>query len=298
MTVNTSIGPLKLHHDGTQSLIRPVYEVTESDGIKTLNIQARNVVEAHQLLQRAKSQYPNLDVEAVKKSLHEREDDTPRVVHTSVEFGGNESGRSLVKSCLALAFTKGIGIDECPHADLYLNKNGPANYGYFYDKDLVLNRPVDSIFHCVSVIGNADSKMLLGYVEFFSVHRVVVCFSDAYEGESFNTAYAIDPRTGLELQLTVELPFTKEDIVQIYDYERMSYDGRTKAMEDFMRIGYAASLERQRDRVFENAIKYGLKACGLKEGDVISVEQAEKLSSLIVEKITPYLLRNIQRKTE
>jgi len=295
MVVNTSVGELNLHHDGTQSLIKPVYEVTESDGVATLRIQARNEREVQQLIQRAKSQYPKLNIEEAMGKMQIVDDYTQRIVHTSFEFGGEKCGRSQVKSCMALASTRGIDIEECVPADSYLNQGGPANFGYFFDSDLVLNRPADSIFHCVAVTGNTESKMLLGYVEYFSFQRVVVCLSDTYEGDSFEAVYAIDPRSGTELELKVELFFSKEDIAAIYNYERSSEDGMHSAMNEVMRIGYQASVKRQEDKAFDDAYSHALAECGYKESDALTEEQAGKLSRLMAEKLTPYLLQRLNQ---
>ncbi|MBB3212452.1 hypothetical protein FHW67_001732 [Herbaspirillum sp. Sphag1AN] len=295
MTVETNIGKLILHYDGTQSLTKPIYEVTENDGIGTLRIQARTEKEAYQLLRGAKSKYPNLDVDEVMKQMQVTDDYTPRIVNMSIELGGEECGRSVVKSCLALASFRGIDIDQCSPADHYLNYGGSANFGGYYDSDLVLNRPPDSIFHCVAVTGNSKSQMLLGYVEYFSVQRVVVCLSDTYEGDDFESMYAIDPRDGNELELKVDLSFSKADVAAICDYKRASQEGMHFAVGEVMRIGYAASLERQKNKVLGEAVDYGLANCGAKEGDILTEEHLRKLSQLIAEKMTPYLLQRIKK---
>jgi len=293
MTVDTSVGPLKLHHDGTQSLIRPVYEVQQTDNGGTLNIQARSLKEAGHLIQRAKSELPNLDVQAARDSLKILDDVSPRIVKASLNFGGEESGRSLVKSCLALAWTAGIEASQCSPAMEYLKNGGEANFGFFYERDLILNRPIDSIFHCVAVVGDPESKMLLGYVEYFSAHRAVVCLSDQYIGKSFSKVYAIDPRTGTELDLRVELPFSATDMQAICNYEKIPDGAMLAAMEEVMRIGYTASMERQKTRVFEEAIAYGFANCGAKYGELLTEEQTRKLWLLIAEKLTPFFFQRI-----
>ncbi len=300
MIVDTSVGPLKLHHDGTQSLARPIYEVQQFDKSGKLKIQASTLKEAKNLIKRAKSEFPQLDVDAALDSLKIQDTISLKIVHATLNFGGEKSGRSLVKSCLALAWDAGIDAGQCPLAIEYLKNGGEANFGYFYEKDLILHRPADSIFHCVSVSGDPTSKMLLGYVEYFSAHRVVVCLSNQYSGRKFSKTYAIDPRSGVELDLGVDLRFSVEDMRAIYNYDRIPDGAMQAAMEEVMRIGYAAQKERQTKKILEDAAAYGIANCGAKYGEIMTEEHCKKLSQLVAEKLAPLLLHGngaIHQKT-
>jgi hypothetical protein len=51
---------------------------------------------------------------------------------------------------------------------------------------------------------------LLGYVELFSIYHMVVRLSDQYTGPSLKDCYAVDPTTGEDLDLNVDLTFGED----------------------------------------------------------------------------------------
>jgi hypothetical protein len=47
-----------------------------------------------------------------------------------------------------------------------LHADGTPCFDYFYKRDLVTNRPTNSVFHCGAVAGDRATGQLIGYVEF------------------------------------------------------------------------------------------------------------------------------------
>jgi hypothetical protein len=73
--------------------------------------------------------------------------------------GGGKTGRALVKSCVTLAVDAGIEAAECINALEYLrNPQGFPCFGYFYERDLLRNRP-NEVFHCVAVSGDPRTRL-------------------------------------------------------------------------------------------------------------------------------------------
>src|ERR1700730_15674825 len=62
--------------------------------------------------------------------------------------------------------------------------------------------------------------MLLGYVEYLGLHRVVICFSQSYTGPALARSYALDPMTGKTMPVRVDLPFSAADVQAIYNSMR------------------------------------------------------------------------------
>lgn len=54
----------------------------------------------------------------------------------------------------------------------------------------------------------------------------------------------------MELDLRVELPFSAADMRALYNYEKIPNSAMLAAMEEVIRIGYAASMERQKNKSF------------------------------------------------
>ena len=56
-----------------------------------------------------------------------------------------------------------------------------------------------------------------------------MCLGRGYTGKAVKRVYALDPRSGAELELSVRLTFDEADIKAIYDYERDDAAGRQNA---------------------------------------------------------------------
>ena len=83
------------------------------------------------------------------KSLINKISPMDKVIKGEINFGGEESGRSLVKTALALAFIMDIDLDQCDLAKEYLLNSGTPCFGYFYspNRDFVKNRNKNIPFH-------------------------------------------------------------------------------------------------------------------------------------------------------
>ena len=118
-----------------------------------------------------------------------------------LSIGGELAGRSMVKSCLALAFANGVDWSACEAALGYLRGQGPPCFGYYHDTDLIQGRPVGVPLHCLSVEADPATGLILGYGEYFGFHRFVCLLGEGYCGPSIRSTHAIDPRTGAGLDL-------------------------------------------------------------------------------------------------
>jgi len=213
---------LSVHRDGGLSLERPTYKEVQTDAGIRIEIVARTKREARKMLEGVKRKYPHADVAGLLDKATFSSSYPKGMVKFDISFGGKMAGRSLVKTALAFARCCGISVESYGIARNYLrDDDASACFGYFYQDDLVASRPKGIPIHCVAISGDATTGLLLGYVEYFGVQRVVVCLSDKYEGSSVNRVHAIDPMTGSELNLSVQLPFSAADIAAIYDYQKM-----------------------------------------------------------------------------
>ena len=229
-----------LHPDGTRTISKPSHEVI-SNGDKTkINIQARTMRELRTLLAGMRRKYPALQ----SHSIQELMSNAKPVAHYNsdwiafnLDFGGGAAGRSLVKSAVALASSAGVASSACDIALNYLlNEDAEACFGYYYpnDRDLVTNRPTAKPFHCVCVTGTADTGTILGYIELYSLHRVVLCLSETYRGEPFKSVYAIDPINGREIDIEVDLDLSISDIHSAYEYGQCDDMVRKSAAENLL----------------------------------------------------------------
>lgn len=289
---------LKLHANGSMSNESPVFlENVLDDGISTrINIQARDMKEAKNMLKGVKKKYPKFDIEDTFNKLEIQSSYCSDMLRMNFSMGGAEAGRSIVKSALALAVYSGIPIESCIEATSYLNnEDSEACFGYFYESDLVKNRPQDTPIHCVSVKGCDKSNQVIAYVEYFGVQRMVLGLGTNYTGEAISNTYSINPITGEELELSVELNLTKNDIREAYQYKKIPGGSVEKAFEKVIPAGMKASYAKEQNRVVDKAIQKGFENCGAKEGEKLTQEHMGKVKNRVLEELMPFILHQISK---
>lgn len=284
---------LKLNVDGSMDIEKPLYSERplESGAGVQVQIKARSIPEAKRMLQGIKRKFPQVDLNELLGNAISESSYCPDMLHFNFSFGGHEAGRSIVKSALALAVSSGIPAKECTEAISYLrNDEAEACFGYFYERDLVENRPEGIPLHCVSIKGCSKTKQVIGYVEYFGVQRVILCLTKSYEGQDVSSTYAINPITGEVLDLVVDLNLSNSDIREAYDYKKIPNGSVEAAFGEVIPTGMKASLEKEKNRVLNEAVMHAFKNCGAKEGEMLMPEHVNKLTGLMMEKLEPFIL--------
>lgn len=280
---------IRLNYDGTMNSAEAKAVETQKDGKTYIDVKARTPQEARRLLNGFKRKYPDLDIDGIVQKIDSQPVYLNDPLKMSFSFGGPDMGRSFVKSALALAFQNNINPSLCPQALQYLkDQTAEPCFGFYFEKDLILNRPSGRVFHCVAISGNSKTGLLLAYIEYFCAQRVVVCLSNSYSGPDVHDNYAVDPIAGQELDLKFEIPLTREDIAAIYRYEKIPDGAQEAAFRVPMEIARKMDFESDKNRAINSAVDYAIKNCGAAENEIISEEQAYKLSKLAAEKMIPF----------
>ena len=218
-------------------------------------------------------------------------------VKTVLNFGGAQSGRCVVKSALALAVASGIKAQTCEKATNYLrNDDGEACFGYFYKRDLVPSRPTDRVFHCVAVKGEPSSRKLIGYVELFGVYRMVVCLSNNYTASPVFIDYAIDPSSGEELDLDIDLSLNEEEVLCACSNEEDYGSNMLEAFQKIIAIGQSISFAREQRKAVELAWKECTRKLGFSPGQTLTSEEAMALSKCVASQILPFLMHLVSSR--
>ena len=208
-----------------------------------------------------------------------------------------------------MVYDAGLDIGHCKEAGLYLLKDGNPCFGYYNERDVVRNRPKSTFFHCVHVCGDPEQRQLLAYVEYFGWLRIVACLSRSYEGNAFSHSYAIDPVSGKELDLDIELAIDPSDVSEIYDYRKVDFGEVSRALGALVGVWREMDRKRARTRAIDDALNFACEECGIEEGDILSNEQAARFARVVSNRLAPFLahmilgselteddLRAIQRK--
>jgi hypothetical protein len=285
---------VRKHPEGYLSLPREAPIRTQTD--QGIHIAARVTTEqeAKTFLLGMKRHYPKLDVEEQMRNIRIERSYLSDPIFTQLQLGGPTAGRSFVKSAYMLAVSSGAAPEECVEARAYLlQEDGAPCFDYFYKRNLVINRPSDNVFHCVAVEGNPRTGQLIGYVELYSTWRMVICLSSQYAGEPFQSSYAVNPTTGKEIKLIFDLNFSRNELRAACSNQDDYAGELLKACNAMMAIGYAASLERERERVFRRAAATAMDRLGLSPGDSLLPEQLPEFSRILTEEVMPCLLHQL-----
>ncbi|MDE0105656.1 MAG: HNH endonuclease [Bryobacterales bacterium] len=253
------------------------------------SIHARTMPELRKILSRLKKKYTQIDLDEVLKRASPKQEYLSEPYGVSLTVGGSLAGRAIVKSCLAMVYDAGVEIGCCDDAESYLLKEGTPCFGYYYERDVVSNRPEKAIFHCIYVSGDPKKRQLLAYVEYFSWLRIVVCLSQNYDGPSISHCYAVDPVTGKDLELDVVLTIEPDEIPEIYDYKKVNYDEIERALNAVMETWSQMDSNRARSHAIQEALDFACRECGISEGDVLTDEQVVRFTRVIVSRLEPFL---------
>ena len=294
-------GSVRVNVDGTRTPAKPRIQAT-SEGTNTrLHIEAATKREFRQILEGLGRKYPqlrSLDTDDVISTAEDRSYYTSDPMEIIGAFGGTESGRSLVKSAIALVFDAGVDLYRCDLAlDYLLNEGAEACFGYYYDrdKDLVTNRPLRLPIHCVYVKGCSEDSTLVGYIEFYSLWRMVLCLSESYTGDDFTHIYALDPQSGQELDLSISFDLSISEIREAYEYKRYNHEAFTDAISKLFDIVRDLDFNRARGQAIKKAVEAAFANTGAKEGDILTDEQIGQLISDIADGMMPFITHNMIR---
>lgn len=297
----SSVGKIRLHSDGRMTTSIPSHEKNSDGNITQLRITTGSLMEMKKQIKGMQRKHPSLQKRSVgdllstaQARLHYNSD----LIQIPLEFGGKKAGMSLVKSAVALVHDAGVDPRVCDLALEYLMQdNAPPCFGYFYDKDKdpVVNRPVKKPFHCVYVKGDSGAGTILEYVEFFSLHRMVLCLSQCFSGRDSTHSYAIDPIKGEELSIDVDLSLSMSDIRSAFNYEKLDDGIRKFAASSLFEYITEADFSRARSRAIRTAVERACENCDAEQGEHLTEEQLYQLTVEIMEDLRPFLQHNSER---
>lgn len=284
-----------VHHSGVMSPSKPSLEIKKKDKNHQIRITARNNQEAKKILGGLKRKYKSIDEKSILKNWETKNEYLKEPLSFKVNFGGPKAGRSLIKTALSLAYDAGIASSFCDKAVQYLrDKSAEPCFGYFYTKDLITNRPPRTPLHCVHVYSSPSTGLLLAYIEYFGIQRIIACLSEQYYGIEISKTYAINPVTGIELNLHIDLKaITINDIKKAYNYESYSAQKVIEAFDQVMPLAIDISFEREKNRVISEAVQKAFEKVGVLEGDNLSAEDLQQIVKSIVKDIWPFIHHHV-----
>ena len=284
---------LTLNPDGSMGIAVPLFEAQELAGKTTVKMHARTIRELKRMLSGLKKKHPQIDVDELMKQAKPVQEYSGEPYAIALSVGGTLAGRSMVKSCLTMVYDAGLTSDQCEDAEHYLLTGEKPCFGFYTKRDLVRNRPEKTFFHCVHVRGEPEQRQILAYVEYFGCLRFVAWLSSNYEGRAFSHCYAVNPVTGKEMDLDIVLDINPADLAEIDDGGSVDYDEVARALGVLVGAWKEMDINRARTRAIDDAITFACAECGIREGDILSDEQAAQFARVVSGRMTPYLVHTV-----
>lgn len=290
---------IRLKNDGTMEHPKPLIkeEYCEDTKSGTIHASLRSKKEAKQLLEGYKRKgYKIQNEEELLNSLATKQSYLNEFVNFNISIGGDKAGRSIVKSLLAFAVDNDVSLDNCELAVKYLRGKGTeACFGYWNDRDFIKNREIGMPIHCLALRGIKQQSLLVGYIEFFGIWKMVSCLSDSYNGEDFLSSYAINPINGKEVKIDIDLDVLYSEISDAYDYKMVSTETLEDDMSRIIETAQESHAKQEQNRVFTNAVTKAFQSCGAECGEILTKEHINKINSIVWKEIEPYMIHLITK---
>jgi hypothetical protein len=132
--------------------------------------------------------------------------------------------------------------------------------------------------------------MLVGYVELFSLYRMVICLSRSYAGSSLSNYYAIDPTSGEELEIDLDLSLSEEELRRSVANEEDYVANMLRVCGEVLAIAQSDAFDRERKRVIERAWKECVAELQLPAGHNLTPEDVAALSKCLVKRMEAFLV--------
>lgn len=255
-----------------------------------INMTAQTIDEARKRLKGVARKYPKFNVQKALEELKIKTSFLDSPLHVSLQLGGSDAGRSLVKTAFAFASDCGVAHDQCERAYEYLTNADLKTipFGFAYISDLVERRPAENVFHCVSLHADPKTRRICSYIEYFGLFRVLVLLGENYDGPFKDECYSINPIDASSANIQVK-NIGQEEFAEIMAGNGFDQEKHKDAADYALPI----ILNRARSRTLEHFVRQGFehagKSLGIKEGEEIPPEKAKEFTAFMMEKLSPYL---------
>lgn len=195
----------------------------DEDGNTAIQLNPQSKEEALRMIKYLKAHYPKIDEAALLASITETLTPEKNILNMNVTIYGLAI-KSIVKTALCFAISEGADPSQCGSIIRYLKGEQETIDSRFYtNSEVLLNRPMDRVLHCVAVSNRATNNQLMAYVELFGFHSFLIRLCANYNGPRVHSAYGIDPVTGSGFSPTVSLSLSRSEMAQVLSADQGSH---------------------------------------------------------------------------
>ena len=186
------------------------------DGKMQIEMSARSTQEARKILKSLQRQYPMIDVDEAMRHAQKKQSFIGTPVKMNIAFEGEKIFPSIVKTAVEFYLLRGGAREEIksliPHL---LGEEKRKVCWYFYPEKPVFSFKKKEICHAICVVGDAEQRILYGYVDLFGILQCLVLLSDCYSGKNYMESYVYDVNEGKEINKTPAIRLERDEIQKI-----------------------------------------------------------------------------------
>ena len=156
--------------------------------------------------------YEWMDIEQNTSSQLMKTRSESHSIQARVSLNLPASSRAMVKSMLALACDEGVSLKDCQRTLAYWRVDNNRYLGDIPDWEVLpLEDRIDK--RCVAISGSAKTGVLFGFVDFSGSLPWIVPLIAPYEGPPRHAVYAIEAKTGDEVNVSPNMERPRAEAV-------------------------------------------------------------------------------------
>jgi hypothetical protein len=282
---------VSLDTDGKPEFGKPEHEVKKDGNNVQISIKARSMGEARKMLEGLARKYP-INVDEAMKSAQVKQEYLPEPIAFNFAHGGEDTFRAVAK--MAYLFLKhkrpGQSLDrEVALIDSIKGTRENTSVS-FLAGDRIVDPAPGQVLHSIVIKSYPAERLLVAYVELFSVFTFVVLLSEDC-GEDVFEDYVFDPVERQELaSARFRLPnLDRKTLTAMLDMLPSPAASIEMRVADFFKIANDRRQKAAFDAIIEKAMARTLKR--YPEGTIITKEMIAEMSAAIAEEVAPLMRR-------
>lgn len=166
-------------------------------------------------------------------------------------------------------------------------KGDDSNYciAFFYERDVILNRPAAKPIHCVAV-SNRGTDGQIAYAEYFGLFRWVRLASSNTAAD-IHCAYALDPISGEPFEPDIDLELTRQEVDGALTNTQFPGEAVRRAADQVIPPVIARKHHQQLQEVISNGLRDAWANCGGTEGEPLYLLRSLKFGEYCGNDLNP-----------
>lgn len=260
----------------------PIYERTEVDGNVNISVTARSEAEMLNMLKGLKKEFPQLDMENIKKHFQYKEEYLEEPLSFRTTIGGELAFRSLVKTAVNFYVYTIREKEAVKHLFNYLKGLEKLKIcKHHHSKKAVYKKEAGEVVHLLHLMGIKRERTLFCYIELFSTYSFIVLLSDNYDGKNIEESYCYNVLTAKEVKKSVKIKYSKAEFDSLTGFNNAEFKAVREKLGRVMDIGNKIHTQNEISRISSKAVD---SVFNRHKGEpVFTPKMAEELSKEVAE---------------